>query len=35
MKDEVYSFHYCSCVYESAFATMSLHRTKKGAYDAM
>ena len=35
MKEEVYSFQYCSCIYESAFATISLHRTKKGAYKSM
>ena len=35
MKEEVYSFQYCECIYESAFATMSLHKTKKGAYKAM
>ena len=31
----VYAFLYCGCVFESAFATMSLHTTKKGAYKAM
>ena len=35
MKEEVYSFQYCGCIYESAFATISLHRTKKGAYNSM
>jgi hypothetical protein len=32
---EVYEFTYTDCVFESAMATMSLHRTKKGAYKAM
>lgn len=32
---EVFEFVYTDCIYESAMATMSLHRTKKGAYKAM
>lgn len=32
---EVFEFVYTTCIYESAMATMSLHRTKKGAYKAM
>lgn len=35
MKDKVWAFEYCDCVYESTFSTMSLHRTAKGAYRAM
>ena len=35
MKDVVYAFEFCSCIYESGYSTMSLHRTKKGAYNAM
>jgi len=31
----VYCFEYCPCIYESASATMSIHMTIKGAYDAM
>jgi hypothetical protein len=32
---EVFEFVYTDCIYESAMATLSLHRTKKGAYKAM
>ena len=32
---EVFEFVYTGCIYESAMATLSLHRTKKGAYKAM
>ncbi len=32
---KIYEFLYCSCIYESSYATMSLHRTKAGAYKAM
>ena len=32
---EIYEFIYTSCIYESASATMSMHRTKLGAYKAM
>lgn len=32
---KVYSFDYCSCIYESSFALVSLHTTKAGAYKAM
>jgi len=31
----VYAFLYNSCIYESAYATMSLHTTRKGAEMAM
>lgn len=31
----VYAFQYCPCTYESAFATMSIHRTYKSAYKRM
>lgn len=34
-KNKVYAFKYCSCIYESADAVMSLHKTKKGAEMAM
>ena len=32
---EVFEFVYTDCIYESAMATLSLHKTKKGAYKAM
>ncbi len=32
---EIYSFDYNYDYYESSFTTMSLHKTKKGAYEAM
>ena len=35
MTDTVYEFLYSDCIYESAMATISLHKTKKGAYKAM
>lgn len=31
----VYAFKYCPCIYESAWSTVSLHSTCKGAYKAM
>ena len=31
----VYQFLYCGCIHESAYATMSLHKTKEGAERAM
>lgn len=31
----VYAFKYCPCIYESAYGTISLHATKKGAEIAM
>ena len=31
----IYEFLYCSCIHESSYATMSLHRTKEGAEKAM
>ena len=33
--NKVYAFQFNDCIYESTYATMSLHRTKKGAYLAM
>jgi len=35
MKDKVWEFRYNSCIYESAMATISLHKTQKGAELAM
>lgn len=35
MTETVYAFMYCDCVFESAFATISLHRSKEGAEKAM
>lgn len=32
---KVYLFQYNYCVYESGYVTMSIHRTKAGAYKAM
>lgn len=32
---EVFEFVYTTCIYESAKATISLHKTKRGAYKAM
>jgi hypothetical protein len=32
MKDnKVYAFQYCGCIHESAYHTVSLHRTLRGA----
>lgn len=31
----VYTFEWCSCVYESDFSVESIHMTKAGAYKAM
>ena len=31
----VYAVLFCDCIYESSFATISLHRTKEGAAIAM
>lgn len=31
----VYEFLYCGCIYESSYATMSVHKTIRGAYNAM
>lgn len=33
--NELYEFLYCSCIHESGYVTMSLHRTKEGAERAM
>ena len=35
MIDKVYAFNYCDCIYESSYATVSLHRTPEGAEKAM
>ena len=35
MKTIFYEFLYSDCVMESAYETMSLHKTKAGAYKAM
>ncbi len=32
---KVFEFMYCSCIHESAWATMSIHRTREGAESAM
>jgi hypothetical protein len=32
---KIYEFLFCSCIYESSFATVSIHKTKKGAWKAM
>ena len=31
----IYEFLYCPCIHESAYASVSLHRTKEGAEKAM
>ncbi len=31
----IYEALYCDCVHESSYATLSVHKTKKGAYTAM
>lgn len=33
--DKVYIFYYNSCIHESSAEAVSLHKTLKGAYDAM
>lgn len=35
MINKIYAFKYCDCIHESSYATISLHRTKSGAYSAM
>ena len=32
---KVYAFNYCSCICESGVETITLHKTKRGAYKAM
>lgn len=32
---KVFEFRYTDCIYESAAATMSIHFSKKGAWEAM
>ena len=34
-QDKLYEFLYNGCVYESSPATISIHRTREGAYKAM
>ncbi len=31
----IYEFLYCDCIHESTYATISIHLTPKGAYNAM
>jgi hypothetical protein len=31
----IYEFIHCDCIHESSFRTVSIHRTKIGAYRAM
>lgn len=31
----VYAFEWCPCIYESAYAMVSLHRTRKKAQEAL
>lgn len=35
MIDTIFQFLYCPCIYESAWATISIHRTREGAEAAM
>jgi hypothetical protein len=35
MAEEVYEFVFTDCIHESVMGTVSLHKTKKGAYKAM
>jgi len=35
MTDKIYEFAYTDCIYESAMAAISLHKTEKGAETAM
>ena len=35
MIEKVFAFLYCSCIHESGYQTVSLHRTRKGAETAM
>lgn len=32
---KIYSFIYCGDIYDSAHATVSIHKTKAGAFNAM
>lgn len=34
-KMKIFAFEWCYCIFESDFTTMSLHKTKAGAYRAM
>ena len=34
-KDILYQFLYCDCIHESAWATISIHRSREGAVNAM
>lgn len=31
----IYQFLYCGCIHESSYATISVHKSKLGAYKAM
>jgi hypothetical protein len=33
--EKIYQFLYTDCIYESGMETISLHKTKKGAYNSM
>lgn len=33
--DYIYEFMYCDCIYELAYGTMSIHKSARGAYNAM
>lgn len=32
---KAYEFLFCDCIYESSYSTISLHKTKGGAFKAM
>lgn len=32
---KIFRFHFNSCTFESSYETISIHKTKKGAYKAM
>ena len=34
-KMKIFAFEWCYCIFESDFTTVSLHKTKAGAYRAM
>ena len=35
MKNKIYAFKYCPCIYESGWMTISLHLSEDGAIKAM
>lgn len=35
MENKIFAFMHCPCVYESAYYTVSLHRTREGAEKAL